>query len=194
MNINIIEKALKILCATLIAFPVCAQNTDVPTKAASTKIEAFSSRTGIVMIKGFQEVGRIRGTGMVTINAREYRNASNPKQAEYGVLFEVIESGRLERENRSFVDADEIDALIQGIDYISGITKSITPLSNFEAEYRTKGDFSIVVFSQSGGELGVAVASGRVGKTNAFLKISDLERLKELIRDAKKLIDQSRTK
>lgn len=194
MNINIIEKALKILCAALIAFPVCAQNTDVPTKAASTKIEAFSSRTGIVMIKGFQEVGRIRGTGMVTIDAREYRNASNPKQAEYGVLFEVKESGRLERENRSFVDADEIDALIQGIDYISGITKSITPLSNFEAEYRTKGDFSIVVFSQSGGELGVAVASGRVGKTNAFLKISDLERLKELIRDAKKLIDQSKTK
>jgi hypothetical protein len=194
MNINIIKKALKILFATIIAFPVYAQSTDVSTKDASTKIEAFSSRTGIVMIKGYQEVGSVGETGMVSIDAREYRNASNPKQAEYGVVFEVKESGRLERENSSFVDADEIDALIQGIDYISGITKSITPLSNFEAEYRTKGDFSIVVFSQSNGELGVAVASGRAVKTNAYLKISDLARLKELIRDAKKLIDKLKSK
>lgn len=194
MCINIFQKTLAVLFSVVIAFPTFAQNTDVSQKTPSTKIEAFSSRTGIVVIKGFQEVGRIRGTGMVTIDAREYRNASNPKQAEYGVLFEVKESGRLERENRSFVDADEIDALIQGIDYISGITKSVTPLSNFEAEYRTKGDFSIVVFSQSSGELGVAVASGRIGKTNAFLKMSDLERLKDLIREAKKLIDHSKSK
>jgi len=196
MNINIIKKALKILFATIIAFPVYAQSTDVSTKDASTKIEAFSSRTGIVMIKGFQEVGSVSGTGTgrVTIDAREYRNASNPKQAEYGVMFGVKESGKLERENSSFVDADEIDALIQGIDYISGITKSITPLSDFEVEYRTKGDFSIVVFSLNNGELGVAVASGRVGKTNAYLKISDLARLKELIRNAKKLIDKSKSK
>jgi hypothetical protein len=72
----------------------------------TTKIEAFSVRTGIVVIKGFSTIGSVAGQGRVSVDAREFRDASNPKSAEYGIAIEVKESSRLERESRSFVDQD----------------------------------------------------------------------------------------
>ena len=158
----------------------------------STKIEAFSAKTGVVMIKGFSTVGRIRGQGVVSVDAREFRDASSPKTGVYGVAIEVKEAGRIERESRSFIDQDELDSLVSGIDYISKISKSVTVLKDFEAEYRTKGDFSITVFSDSSGGLSLAVASGRIGKTSAFLKLGDLDQLKALIIEAKKTIEEAK--
>lgn len=158
----------------------------------STKIEAFSAKTGVVMIKGFSTVGQVRGQGIVSVDAREFRDASSPKTGVYGVAIEVKESGRLERASRSFIDQDEIDSLVSGINYISKISKSVTIMKDFEAQYRTKGDFSITVFSDSSGGLGVAVASGRIGKTSAFLKLGDLDQLKVLILEAKKAIEEAK--
>jgi hypothetical protein len=165
----------------------------------STKIEAFSAKTGVVMIKGFSTVGQVRGQGIVSVDAREFRDASSPKTGVYGVAIEVKESGRLERASRSFIDQDEIDSLVSGINYISKISKSVTIMKDFEAQYRTKGDFSITVFSDSSTVfsdssvgLGVAVASGRIGKTSAFLKLGDLDQLKVLILEAKKAIEEAK--
>jgi hypothetical protein len=159
----------------------------------STKLEAFSARTGIVMIKGFSTVGVVNGMGKVSVDAREFRDASNPKSAQYGVAFEVKESGRLERENTSFIDEDEIDSLIRGLDYISKIQKTVTTLDNFEAQYRTKGDLSFTVFSGGRGEISLAVSSGRIGKTTAFLKLADAEQIRSLLADAKKSITSAKS-
>jgi hypothetical protein len=156
---------------------------------AATKIEAFSGRTGIVLIKGFTNIGEIRGQGSVSVDAREFRDASNPQRAEYGVAIAVKEAGRLERENRSFIDQDEIDSLVRGIEYIASISKSVTTMKDFEAEYRTKGDFAVTVFSDSRGGLSLAISAGRIGKSSAYLKLSDLDQLKKLLFDAKKIID-----
>jgi hypothetical protein len=158
----------------------------------ATKIEAFSSKTGIVMIKGFSTIGIVRGRGSVTIDAREFRDASNPSQGVYGIAIEVKEAGRLEREDRSFIDFDEIDSLVRGLDYIAKITKSVTQLNDFEAQYRTKGDFSVTVFSDSSGGLSLSVGSGRIGKTSAFLNMSDLGTLKSHILEAKRVIEMVR--
>jgi hypothetical protein len=45
--------------------------TAAPPTPPGTKIEAFSSITGIVMIRGFSTIGRVRGQGVVTVDARE---------------------------------------------------------------------------------------------------------------------------
>jgi hypothetical protein len=180
-----------------LATPVVAQQQAADPAAQqradpSTKIEAFSAKTGVVMIKGFSTVGQVRGQGIVSVDAREFRDASSPKTGVYGVAIEVKESGRLERASRSFIDQDEIDSLVSGINYISKISKSVTIMKDFEAQYRTKGDFSITVFSDSSGGLSVAVASGRIGKTSAFLKLGDLDQLKALILEAKKAIEEAK--
>lgn len=181
----------KILFATLLSIPLIAyaQDQGETQKAPpATKLEAFSARTGIVLVKGYTTLGSVAGMGRVSIEVREFRDASNPKSAQYGVAFEVKESGRLERENTSFIDEDEIDSLIRGLDYISKIDRNVTTFGNFEAQYRTKGDFSLVVFSSRGGEISLAVSSGRIGKTQAFLKLSDIEHIRSLLGEAKKSI------
>src|SRR4051812_46880909 len=84
----------------------------------ATKLEAFQAKTGTVLIRGFTTVGRISGRiggGYVSVDARDFREARNPKAREAGIAIEVGESGRLERQNTSFIDADEIESLLAGI-------------------------------------------------------------------------------
>ena len=181
----------KILLATILTIPLIAvaqEQADATKVPPATKLEAFSARTGIVLVNGFTKLGTVNGMGRVSIDVREFRDASNPKSAQYGVAFEVKESGRLERENTSYIDEDEIDSLIRGLDYISKIDRSVTTFGNFEAQYRTKGDLSLVVFSGSGGEISLAVSSGRIGRTRAFLKLADIEQIRTLLGEAKKAI------
>ena len=181
----------KILLATILTIPLIAvaqEQADATKVPPATKLEAFSARTGIVLVKGFTNLGTVNGMGRVSIDVREFRDASNPKSAQYGVAFEVKESGRLERENTSYIDEDEIDSLIRGLDYISKIDRSVTTFGNFEAQYRTKGDLSLVVFSGSGGEISLAVSSGRIGRTRAFLTLADIAQIRTLLGEAKKAI------
>src|SRR5258708_37964644 len=81
--------------------------------APATKLEEFSAKTGIVVIRGFSTIGEVRGMGSVTVTAREFRDASNPKLRQTGLTVEIKESGRLERESISIVDYDEIDSLLR---------------------------------------------------------------------------------
>jgi hypothetical protein len=181
----------------VLAFPAiaAAQNLDSPKPAPSTKLEAFSARTGIVVVKGYTELGKISGVGgVLTISVREFRDASNPKIAMYGVAFEVKETSRLERQNTSFIDEDEIDSLVKGLDYVQKINRSVTTLGNFEAEYRTKGDLEVSVFSTTRDEgIGLAITSGRIGKTVVYPKISDIERIRSLLDEAKKAITAAKS-
>jgi len=186
----------KILLAALLSLPLIAfsqEQDEAPKTAPATKLEAFSARTGIVLVKGYTPLGAVHGTGRVAIDVREFRDASNPKSAQYGVAFEVKESGRLERESTSFIDEDEIDSLIRGLDYISKIDGSVTTFGNFEAHYRTKGDLSLAVFSGLGGEVSLAVSSGRIGRARAFLKHADIEQIRSLLEEAKKAIASAKS-
>jgi len=183
--------------AVALAIPLLShaqEKADQPT-APATKLEAFSARTGTVVIKGYSALGSVSGgLGSVSIDVREFRDGHNPKSVQYGVAFEVKESGRLERENTSFIDEDEIDSLIRGSDYISKIGSNVTPFKEFEAHYKTKGDLSLIVFSGRGGETSFAVTSGRIGKTRAFLKLADIERIRSLLDEAKNQIASAKAK
>lgn len=187
-------KKLFLALALIIPTIGFSQTAETPKPAPSTKLEAFSGRTGIVAVKGFTELGVISGIGgKVEIDVREFRDASNPKSTIYGASFQVKEIGRLERENTSFIDEDEMDGLLKGLDYIQGIKRDVTTLSNFEASYRTKGDLSFTVFSQNDGSIGLAVSSGRIGKTSVYLKLTDIERIRNLLSDAKNAITAAKS-
>lgn len=160
------------------------QNQDETQKQA-TKLETFQARTGIVVVRGYTTVGAVRGMGAITVDARDFRDASNPKTRLTGVSITVKESGRLERESTALIDSDEIESLLAGLDFISKATKDVTPLTNFEVEYRTKGDFRITVFNNPGGELSAAVSAGHIGKASAYIKLTQLSELRQLIIDAK---------
>lgn len=156
-------------------------------KPAATKLEAFQSRTGVVLIRGYSTLGTVRGMGgEVTVDAREFRDGSNPNAPRTtGISITVKEAGRLERESISYVDVDEIDSLLKGIEYISKATRDVTKLDQFEVDFCTKGDLRLTVFNGPKGEVSAAVSSGSVGRARTFLKLADLEKLRDLVATAR---------
>lgn len=178
------------ICISLICFPLLAPTARAqePQEASkpATKLDAFQARTGVVVVRGFTTAGTIVGTGAsVAVDACEFKIANDPTLRTTGVRFAVKESLRLERENTVFIDSDEIDSLLAGIDYIAKASTAVTMLNNFEVEYRTKGEFGIVVFNDSSGQLSVGVSAGRIGRTTVFLSMGQLQQLRRLIVAAK---------
>lgn len=165
------------------------QGQEQPPPKPATKLEVFQAKTGTVVIRGYTTIGKVSGMGTVTVDAREFKDGSNPNAPRAtGVSVTVKESGRLERESTSYVDADEVDSLLRGIDYISKITKEVTNLEMFEAEYRTKGDLRITVFNDPNGGLSLAISSGQVGRTSAYLRMTQVDAFRSLIIAAKSKI------
>jgi hypothetical protein len=168
------------------------QQTEQP-RDVKTKLEAFQAKTGVVIIRGFSEIGTTAGMygTSVKVESKEFTEATTGRR-EYGITVEVKGGGRLERENTSYVDYDEIDSLIKGIDYIAKIDSTVTKLNNFQADYKTKDDLSFSTFS-SQGEVLFGVQSGRIGPALAYFNMSKLPEIRDLIVSAKAKLDSIRT-
>ncbi len=185
----------KLSCLFLFIFFIAplslhAQNLKDQVPSPKTKLEEFSARTGVVIIRGFEEIGSSYGlySTSIKVEAKEFVNVLTGKK-EYGITIEVKkEDGRYDKESTSYIDYDEIDSLISGIDYIAKVDKSRTKFSNFQADYNTKGDFKISTFSTAG-KIMVAVSSGRIGAVSAYYNLSSLTEIRTLIEKAKTKID-----
>ena len=176
-------------------FSLHAKNLKDQVPTPKTKLEEFSARTGVVIIRGFEEIGSAYGlySTSIKVDAKEFVNVSTLKK-EYGITIEVKkEEGRYDKENTSYIDYDEIESLIRGIDYIAKIDNSRTKFSNFQADYNTKGDFKISTFSSTS-KIMVAVSSGSIGSVTAYYNLSSLGEIKKLIEKAKNKIDALKAK
>jgi hypothetical protein len=176
---------------TLLAmFPplILAQQTAQAEPEPKTKLEAFQAQTGTVVIKGYSEIGRVAALGGVEVSAMELTDATTGRK-QLGVLIEIKEGGRLQNTSRSFIDFDEVDALVKGLDYISKATSDVTKLGMFEATYKTKGYFSATTFSSGSGKIEAAVRSGYIRPASAFLSLQQFSELRTLILKAKQKLD-----
>ena len=73
---------------------------------------------------------------------------------------------------------------------ISEVDKTATKFSEFQADYKTKGDFGVSIF-RSDGKVRVAVSSGRrIGQVVAYYDMASLPKIKRMIREAKIIIDE----
>ncbi len=182
------------LLGIFVFVPICGargqeQENCIPAPPA-TKLEGLSSQSGVVLIRGFSKIGAIRGNGSVTVAAIEIRAANNTKMRVTGLSFTVKESEPSTKEKTSYVDYDEIDSLLKGIEYIAGADRNITHLTNFIAEYRTQGDFSVMTFSTGNG-IHLAVSSGTCGKLTAHFDTTGLNQLRTFIESGKAAIDSA---
>ena len=182
---NVIKIALffwAIACTTAHA----QQPTALP-QEPKTKLESFQRQTGAVVIKGYSEIGTVSALGSVSVDCMEFTDATTGRR-QLGVVIDVKESGRFENSDRSFVDYDEVEALLKGIDYISKVKADATRLGSFEAIYKTKGDFNVITFSSSG-KVEAAVKSGYIRPATAYLSLQQLVELRGLILQAKQKLD-----
>lgn len=175
-----------LLVALVTAVPALAQNPQAKPEP-QTKMERFQARTGAVLIKNFSEIGSLPGLGgTASATSWEFIDAQTAKK-EYGISIEVKESSRLAREDRAFIDYDEIDSLLKGIDYISTVKKG--KLHNFQADYKTTGDLKVSVFDEADGTTQAAVSVGRISAVSVYYDIATFGAFRKMIVDAKAAID-----
>jgi hypothetical protein len=186
---------LAILLALAITFPLVAQEQKpAASKEPKTKIEVFEAKAGATIIRGFSTIGGIgpqypgnEFEKSAWVEIRELIDASSGK-SEYGIYI-TIKNGS-ERESSSYIDYDEIDSLIKGIDYVAKIEKSITKLDTFQADYTTRGDFIVSSFNDSNGNKLASLRSGYFASVSDNpLTMDQLAQFKLLIQQAKAKLD-----
>jgi hypothetical protein len=157
----------------------------------ATMLEQFAVTDGAVIVRGSSTIGVIRATngGRVIVKSEEFTNVGNGRK-EHGIAVEVREAGTTARESTSYIDYNDIDALLKGLDYLANVNSSATKLDHVRADYRTRGHLAISASSTTdGGKASVLSGTTETGKVRVSLKQSDLEQLRGLIADAKRKLD-----
>lgn len=155
-----------------------------------TKLEAIEWRYEKVLVKGFSQIATLNARGAdVRIDAMELKDTDSATRA-IGLAIAIRESGENPRENRSFIDYEEIDRLLKALDAIARVNESVTRLASFEARYRTLGDLEIVVFRQSRIGNAVSLTSGTCDRVTGLLTLDELDKLKAYIVEAKTRLDE----
>ena len=154
------------------------------------KLEDFEGRVETILIKGRTYVATLRGqNGTARVEATEIRDTRNSTRVQ-GVVITIVAEGGPSGEIRSLIDYEEIDPLIKAFDTVAKSDDSITKLTHFEARYRTKGDFEIMVFKQLAGGVAAAVEGGFFDRSRLLLTLEDFTRLRWMVAQAKERLDE----
>ena len=148
--------------------------------------ETQEQASGIIVIREYTVVGNVpinyamARSGSVEVGARVHRAHPNNVLQKTGVAIKVEPSGR-SRSNTTFVDEDEIEGLLEAIDYLAGVTTAVSGFESFEVEYVTKSGFGVAVFNDDNGKILVSMTSGQLGGARANFEKESLQQLKKLI-------------
>ena len=128
----------------------------------------------------------------LSVRAMEFTSATTKKKLT-GIVIEIttmsLRSMNITGSDRSFIDYDEIDDLLKGIDYISKATKSVTKHDNYEVKYSTRGDFSATTFNAGNGEI---KASIDVSHLSLHLPMDKFSEFRSFIVKAKAKIESTK--
>jgi hypothetical protein len=147
-------KKIILLLALGAAWTLNAQTTNTP----RTYFEAYNAVADAPLLKGMSVIGTLNNqiNYPVEIRAEELTNLQN-SNIVYGVSLRTrISAKQLEID---YIDYDELDGLIRGIQLVSQADHSQVPMDNFEAAYRTRNGMSIVKVS-NGNKLTILIKSG----------------------------------
>jgi len=157
-----------------------------------TKLEELESRYERVVTKGFTRYTTLIMRDVeVRLDAVEMKDTANATRA-LGFVIALRELGDKPRENRSFIDYEEIDRLIKGMEAASKVNETITKLAGFEARYRTLGDLEINVFRQTRTGTAASLTSGICDRVIALMTLDDLDKLRGYLIEAKGRLDEIR--
>ena len=155
-----------------------------------TKLEAFDERYGTVVVKGFTQINSIEVRG-VRVDAVELRDLARATRVS-GIVIALGSGGERPQENRAYIDYDEIDGLLAGIDSVSRVNETMTKLAGFEGKYRTLGDFEVDVFRQTRSGNAVNLMSGVCDQVRITMSLDELIKVRAMVAEAKAKLDEAR--
>jgi hypothetical protein len=170
---------------------VCAQETNGCLLIPATKLEAFDTNTDTVIIKGTAPIGTVQARGgEVSVRCREITDAGSGRR-ESGIVVDVGLSGV--GEGSLLVDYDELDSLLDGLEYLGKLDWSVTPLPDFQAVYTTKGGFRADARgSRRTGNIEFDVRNTRINSLRLSLSRDQLGQLRSLVEQARAKLDSLR--
>ena len=152
-------------------------------------LEEFESRMETILIKGRSYVATLKAqNGYARVEAAEIRDTGNSTRVA-GVVITIVADSGPPGEIRALIDYEEIDPLVKAFDTIAKSDDSITRLTHFEARYRTKADFEIMVFKQVSGGVAAAVEAGFFDRSRLLMTLEDFVKLRWMIVQAKEKLD-----
>jgi len=154
-----------------------------------TTLETVEASTGQLIVKGSAVSGEVSlGSTTITVLCKEDSLPTAGKKL-YGILVDLKSSLM---EDATVVDYDEMDALLQSIDYVSKADRSVSSLPNFSAGYTTKAGLRIGSYtSQRNGQIKFVLRGSHFAKGTA-LTPDQLSKFYDLLAQAKTQIDQLR--
>ena len=152
-------------------------------------LEEFESRMETILVKGRSYVATLKAqNGYARVEAAEIRDTGSSTRVA-GVVITIVADSGPPGEIRALIDYEEIDPLVKAFDTIAKSDDSITRLTHFEARYRTKADFEIMVFKQVSGGVAAAVEAGFFDRSRLLMTLDDFVKLRWMIVQAKEKLD-----
>ena len=176
---------------SLLTAPMRAQETNACPPFPATKLEAFETNTDTVIIKATAPIGAVSAHGGgVAVRCREITDAGTGHR-ESGIIVDIAFDAQLE--GTMLIDYDELDSLLDGLEYLGKLEWSVTSLPEFTAVYTTKGGFRADAHgSRSTGNIDFAVRSIRLIAPRLTLSRDQLGQLRSLIEQARTKLDSLR--
>jgi hypothetical protein len=139
------KKSTHLLLAALCAFAISTAAQAQDTNNLQTAIGVFEDRPDLVIIKGFDQIGSISvGNEEIAVRYKETIEAHGGARI-YGLA--IVINGNVAPRERIYVDYDEINPLLNGLDYLIKISDDVTSLPAFEAFYSTKSGLKFIANS-----------------------------------------------
>lgn len=181
------------LCAALAPAAHAGEYPDKPDpgKPAPTRLEDVSARTGSAVLVGRRLVAQMGNKlGVVNVEARIHFDAATPRQKEYGALVTVHDIADFAHYKNCFIDFDEIDPLLKGLDTLAAVDHGLTPLFDYMGTYVTRGGLFIGLTSfLTDGPGDVVVACG---DNRAYFPQTELPTLNRFLARTKDVLEQAK--
>ncbi len=180
--------AVVIVSTSLLISTARAQETNACLPFPATKLEAFETNTDTVIIRATAPIGTVTAHGgRVAVRCREITDAGTGHR-ERGIIVDIAFEAQLEA--TALIDYDELDSLLDGLEYLGKLTWSVTSLPDFSAVYTTKGGLRAEARgSRRTGSIEFAVRSIRVTAPRLGLSRDQLSQFRSLIDQAKAKLD-----
>jgi hypothetical protein len=189
MNMRKLKNILIALgCGLLTAAAAHAQDTNAP----RTELDAFEVRTGVVIVRGSADMGMVTtASGTVSVKCRESTDASTGRKQQ---AIAVTITGKNRQSDTTIIDYDELNSLLNGLDFLANANWSLTTLPSFDAFYTTRDGLQAAAYSSQKrpGTLGASLKSSRATYVRISLAPQEFAQFRGLILQAKTNLDALR--
>ncbi|MGB7156908.1 MAG: hypothetical protein WBD40_02510 [Tepidisphaeraceae bacterium] len=164
-----------------------------------TRLEGLAAQRGIVLIKGYTDVGELQADDGAVVRLTAVQIADTMGQAkERGLAVSVETRGEDGARALTYVDYDEIDALAAALETLVKLDLAASPLSNVQGQFKTRGDLEFANHTSNGGRVmtvratQVLMPSGQVLSAAATFRPARLAEFRQQVMTARETLDRAK--